>query len=470
MEGWKFIYKVLLAVVLVYALYNVYIISNLRHSEEEEKLKKSQELLQSELGQIESHLRQLETNQNEFSSVVKDVQQYIQQVKKLPRPSVKAPVVQPEKILNEDPVAKVPQQKKIKTPDVIPILVIACNRPTVSRALDSILNARNHFKTSEFPILVSQDCGDQRTLNVIKGYSSNHEDLQYTEQLDRTEFTSVKLSMRGYYKLSRHYKFALSSVFNLFPKSPAVIIVEDDLEVSPDILSYFRRMSELLFDPTENMFCVSAWNDNGKDHQIIPDPTLVHRTDFFGGLGWMLRRDIWEDEWAQKWPEAFWDDWVRHPDQRRDRQCIHPEVPRTSTFGKVGVSNGQFFDQHLAKIHESHAWVDWSKIDIAPLRHQAYDAHFLQKIGALPHVPASDISRINAEFLTSFEPEPEAVVIVYKTKNEFVAAARKLLIMDDLKAGVPRGGYRGVVSTLYNNVLVYLAPPSPKAWKYPTSW
>ena len=78
MEGWKLIYKVLLAVVLVYALYNVYIISNLRHSEEEEKLKKSQELLQSELGQIESHLRQLETNQNEFSSVVKDVQQYIQ--------------------------------------------------------------------------------------------------------------------------------------------------------------------------------------------------------------------------------------------------------------------------------------------------------------------------------------------------------------------------------------------------------
>ena len=78
MEGWKLIYKVLLAVVLVYALYNVYIISNLRHSEEEEKLKKSQELLQSELGQIESHLRQLETNQNEFSSVVKDVQEYIQ--------------------------------------------------------------------------------------------------------------------------------------------------------------------------------------------------------------------------------------------------------------------------------------------------------------------------------------------------------------------------------------------------------
>ena len=78
----------------------------------------------------------------------------------------------------------------------------------------------------------------------------------------------------------------------MYPKSPAVIIIEDDLEVSPDILSYFRQMSTLLFDKTEDLYCISAWNDNGKDHQIIPDPMMVHRTDFFGGLGWMLRRDV----------------------------------------------------------------------------------------------------------------------------------------------------------------------------------
>ena len=37
----------------------------------------------------------------------------------------------------------------------------------------------------------------------------------------------------------------------------------------------------------------------------------------------------------------------------KGRSCIRPEVSRTSTFGKVGVSNGQFFDMHLAKIHEN---------------------------------------------------------------------------------------------------------------------
>ena len=34
----------------------------------------------------------------------------------------------------------------------------------------------------------------------------------------------------------------------------------------------------------------------------------------------------------------FWDDWMRHPDQRHDRSCIRPEISRTNTFGKIGVS------------------------------------------------------------------------------------------------------------------------------------
>lgn len=43
-------------------------------------------------------------------------------------------------------------------------------------------------------------------------------------------------------------------------------------------------------------------------------------------------------ELSQKWPKAYWDDWIRKPEQRKDRACIRPELPRTKTFGKVGVS------------------------------------------------------------------------------------------------------------------------------------
>ncbi|TMW40719.1 hypothetical protein DOY81_014201 [Sarcophaga bullata] len=51
----------------------------------------------------------------------------------------------------------------------------------------------------------------------------------------------------------------------------------------------------------------------------------------------MLTRQLWQ-ELAVKWPKSFWDDWIRHPEQRKNRVCIRPEISRTRTFGKVGVS------------------------------------------------------------------------------------------------------------------------------------
>lgn len=64
---------------------------------------------------------------------------------------------------------------------------------------------------------------------------------------------------------------------------------------------------------------------------------LLYRTDFFPGLGWMLTRELW-DELGPKWPRSYWDDWVRAPEQRSGRACIRPEISRTRTFGKKGVS------------------------------------------------------------------------------------------------------------------------------------
>ena len=67
---------------------------------------------------------------------------------------------------------------------------------------------------------------------------------------------------KGYFKISRHYRWALGQVFDRFNHS-TVLILEDDLDVAPDIFDYFTSAHPLLSrDPT--LWCVSAWNDNGR--------------------------------------------------------------------------------------------------------------------------------------------------------------------------------------------------------------
>jgi len=89
----------------------------------------------------------------------------------------------------------------------------------------------------------------------------------------------------------RHYGWALNQTFNVF-NYDQVVIVEDDLEVSPDFYEYFSATLPLL-KTDSSLWCVSAWNDNGKQGLIDENAAdLLYRTDFFPGLGWMITKGI----------------------------------------------------------------------------------------------------------------------------------------------------------------------------------
>lgn len=51
---------------------------------------------------------------------------------------------------------------------------------------------------------------------------------------------------KGYYKIARHYGWALNTVFDR--GFEFVIIVEDDLNVAPDFFEYFMGTHKLLRD------------------------------------------------------------------------------------------------------------------------------------------------------------------------------------------------------------------------------
>lgn len=343
---------------------------------------------------------------------------------------------------------------------VIPIVITACNRPSVSRCLDKLFSVRDS-QVDQFPVIVSQDCGDQATADVLNGYGDK---ITFVKHPPEPVPQGVKSNLVGYYKISSHYKFAINQAFQHFPSADSIIILEDDIEIAPDFLTYFKSMHELLKND-ETLWCASAWNDNGKTSQV--DATdkgaeILYRTDFFPGLGWLLKRKLWEDELATKWPQAFWDDWMREPSQRKGRSCIRPEVSRTSTFGRKGVSAGQFFDTHLKYIKLNEFPVDWTTKDLSYLIKDNYDRAFKEKVYQLPLFRIDDLKE-------NKDPDFREVRIEYSLAHTFKAFAKELGLMTDFKKGVPRTAYMGIVTTIFRGRRVYLSPPID--WSgYDESW
>ncbi|XP_077577934.1 alpha-1,3-mannosyl-glycoprotein 2-beta-N-acetylglucosaminyltransferase a [Stigmatopora nigra] len=352
-----------------------------------------------------------------------------------------------------------PRAKKkagLTAPDwVVPVLVMACDRVTVRRCLDKLLSYRP--SAERFPIVVSHDCGHAATAEVIRSYGNN---VTYMAQPDLGDVVAPPehKKFQGYYKIARHYKWALKQVF---AKYKAVIIVEDDLEVAPDFFEYFSATLPLLrSDP--NLWCVSAWNDNGRDGVVDPAASaLLYRTDFFPGLGWMLLRELWE-ELEPRWPASFWDDWMRRPEQRRGRQCLRPEISRTLTFGRKGVSLGQFYDKYLRFIKLNSEFVHFTQLDLTYLKPDVYDQTFTERVYAAPIVTMEELQRGALEGDGPFR-------LQYSSKESFRLFAKNLGVMDDFKSGVPRTGYKGVVALFYRGRRVYLVPP-PGWTAYDPTW
>ncbi|XP_063585102.1 alpha-1,3-mannosyl-glycoprotein 2-beta-N-acetylglucosaminyltransferase-like isoform X2 [Penaeus indicus] len=347
----------------------------------------------------------------------------------------------------------------IKDGPVLPILLIACNREAaVRRSIDLLLKYRPDQE--RFPIIVSQDCGHKPTRETIESYGDQLSLIQQPDLSD-IEVPLKERKFKGYFLIARHYKWALTQIFQKF-NYEAVIIVEDDLDVAPDFYEYFSATYPILrSDPT--LWCVSAWNDNGKAGlvDVKNGSSILYRTDFFPGLGWMMTRELW-DELGPKWPRSYWDDWVRAPEQRANRACIRPEVSRTRTFGKKGVSNGLFYEKHLKQIHLNEVFVPFTKLNLSYLHQEQYDPTFEKEV---QNSQVVSLTEVKSGRLT----QGVKYKIVYHTKDVFKRTAKALGLMDDFKAGVPRTGYKGVISFFYGNNRIFLAPGNN--WQgYNPSW
>jgi alpha-1,3-mannosyl-glycoprotein beta-1,2-N-acetylglucosaminyltransferase len=288
-------------------------------------------------------------------------------------------------------------------------------------------------------VIIESQCSvffQDGAMESVKLKAKSFPGVDYLQHLEADPQMKSAREMIAYYKIARHYKFALSELFDVRGYEK-VIILEDDMEIAPDFFDYFEATATVL-DNDKSVVAVSSWNDNGQK-QFVSDPDALYRSDFFPGLGWMLTKEFW-DELSPKWPEAYWDDWLRLNSTRQGRQFIRPEVCRTFNFGEHGASMGQFYSQYLAPIKLNNVLVDWKSKDLGFLREENFDREF----GALI-AKAIPIPNREPEALRVLESFNEDVRLVYENQSHFEELARMFGVFEEWKDGIPRTSYKGVV-------------------------
>lgn len=177
----------------------------------------------------------------------------------------------------------------------------------------------------------------------------------------------------------------------------------------------------------------------------------------------MLTRRLWDEELRATWPDAFWDEFLRTRGVRRGRACIRPEISRSHTFGRIGVSNGQFYDTHLKFNHLSDKPFTFNSTLLRmTLKPDVYDAKFLcevydKSVLVTNFMELANLGRLNSKQGTSYRYE-------YTSREDFINVAKYLGAMHDFKAGVARTAYLGVVPIFYNGRRIYLAPKGTRGF------
>lgn len=239
----------------------------------------------------------------------------------------------------------------------VPVAIIASNRPHyLYRMLRSLLSA--HGANPEMITV------------FIDGYFE--EPLEVTKLFGLRGIQHTPIGVKNA-RISQHYKASLTATFNIFPQAKYAIIVEEDLDISPDFFSYFSQTLRLL-EEDETIYCISAWNDQGYEH-TSNDASLLYRVETMPGLGWILKRSLYKDELESKWPTPEkmwdWDMWMRLPEVRKGRECVIPDVSRTYHFGASGLNMNSYFQDVYFKKHSfnTQPYVQLRDVDSVKKKH-----------------------------------------------------------------------------------------------------
>ena len=164
-------------------------------------------------------------------------------------------------------------------PHRFPIVLITHDRHVLLyRTLLSLLSLRGINETA---VVVSCDGTSPQIKAVVERFKG----------VNLVQNTDLGNHIPNRNRITLHYKFTLSYMFDQFPASSYIIVVEDDMVFAPDFLDYFASIYRL-YEIDDSIYCISSWNDNGF-HGLARDASKLLRTEFFVGLGWLASRNLY---------------------------------------------------------------------------------------------------------------------------------------------------------------------------------
>nr|XP_053633050.1 protein O-linked-mannose beta-1,2-N-acetylglucosaminyltransferase 1-like [Cherax quadricarinatus] len=223
---------------------------------------------------------------------------------------------------------------EIKMNETIPVAMLTAIKPF--NFYRQLLNLLETPGASQTPILVMVDGYHEEVIQLARLFR-----LDVLVHRPQGEAGSSTL-------LNMHFRFSVHNVFNFFPEVDKAIILEDDLLLSPDFLSFFQQTAWLLdADPT--IHCVNSFSVNSYP-EVAHDPTVLRRLEMFPQFGWMIKRQ-WAREQYERWiPEketADWDWWLSSEHSMQGRHALVPEVGRSFHAGAAGAHVTGWAQEHI---------------------------------------------------------------------------------------------------------------------------
>ncbi|XP_043191250.1 protein O-linked-mannose beta-1,2-N-acetylglucosaminyltransferase 1-like [Amphibalanus amphitrite] len=332
-----------------------------------------------------------------------------------------------------------------------PIVIVASNRPKyLFRCLASLL-ANRGLDRQRVVVFVDGDYEEVRQLLDL---------LDVPLHQHQVELPTSNAGSR----IGAIYRYTVQRALQMFPEADKLVLLEEDLEVAPDFVSFFDQTHHLL-DVDPSLYCISAWNDHGYEH-TVGDPSQLYRVGFLPGLGWMLKRSFFLEEVLPRWPPAWseydWDVLLRLDQFRRGRDCVIPDVSRTYHFGFIGqhVNSGMQF-----KMYYDHALNRDPDVRLRNVDDMIYHRYEAQLMEEIKHARMIDGRTYNNESSCDgvLPPEPTNhtyVIFIVMENAQDVQAWQKVSTCLNLWDLDVRGDHRGLWRFWYrgNPIMVIGSP------------